>query len=186
MRKRIGDYLMDKGILTKDQVKEILKYSKSVGLRFGEAGMELGVIKKDDLLKLFGPSFGVDYFHLEPEYFPAETKEIFPIPYMIKHGVVPLGFKTEYKFFRPKKQLNLGFLSPSDRSHVREVEGYAMSHLNDPSVIGVKNFLILAEQFLNVLSKVYGVQDDQIHKMDPKDVAENLSLFLESSTDSAV
>ena len=109
---RIGEFLVSKKILTPQQVDRILEYSKMRGLRFGEAGLELGYLSREAFIQVFGPNFEVDFFHLNPNYFPELTKDLIPLEMVLRYGVLPLGFKSEFGFFRRRKHVNLGFLSP--------------------------------------------------------------------------
>lgn len=183
MRKRIGDFLLDKGVVTPSQITQILKYSKETGLRFGEAGMEMGIISREKLLQVFGPNFAVDYFHIEPQYFPKITQELLPVDDMVRLGVVPLGFKTERKFFRTRKVLNIGQLDPGRKTATDEALRIASGKLGSGEIAGVKVFLVLAEQFLQILNQVYQTSDESLRIREHAQVDDTLSLFLEHRHD---
>ena len=91
MRKRIGDLLLDKGAITPGQVEDILKYSARSGLRFGEAALELKFVTRERMVEIFGPHHEVDFFHLEPEYFPLHSRDALDLNTILKWGVLPLG-----------------------------------------------------------------------------------------------
>lgn len=162
MRKRIGEFLVEKKVLTPAQVEEILQYAKSKNLRFGDAGLELGILTEEKLVAVFGKSHKTDFFHIEAKYFPKQTKDVIPLPLLLKNGVLPLGSKIERKIFRSRKLLNLGLLDPSESSKIDEVWSYLKTSRQEFD--GVKAYLILADQMLDVLEEVYGVTENQLEK----------------------
>ncbi len=174
----IGEFLVNKKIITPQQVDRILEYSKLRGLRFGEAGLELGYLSRESFIKVFGPTFEVDFFHLNANYFPEATREIIPLDMVLKYGVLPLGFKNEFRFFRSRKLLNLGFLSPYRKNFLTEVENFVLSKSKDSSFEGVRVYLILADQFLRVMKKVYGLTEAEISTKDPETLDPTLRMFL--------
>ena len=60
MPKAIGQFLVERGVLNQIQVEQILEFSKKTGLRFGEAGLELGLLSYQTLEKVFGPNYRVE------------------------------------------------------------------------------------------------------------------------------
>lgn len=178
---RIGEFLVSKKILTPQQAERILEYSKMRGLRFGEAGLELGFLSRESFIQVFGPSFEVDFFHLNPNYFPESTKDLIPIEMVLKYGALPLGFKTESRFFRRRKLINVGFLSPYRKNFLAEVEKFVLDHREGQTFEAVRIYLILADQFLKVLKKTYGISEDQIRKMNPETVDPTLLMFVDES-----
>ena len=104
-RLRIGDFLVQEGVLTPAQVHVVLEHAQRTGLRFGEASIDSGVLNESQLIEIFGPLFWVDYFHLDPTYFPQATQSWFTQEQILRSGAVPLGVKEEGGFLRTKKIL---------------------------------------------------------------------------------
>lgn len=179
MRLRIGEYLVDRGILTSGQVEQILKHGQKTGLRFGEAGMDLGVLSRDSLIKAFGRNYHIDFFHVHPNFFPEVTRGLLNKETVMKYGALPLGLKQVPGLFRSRKLLNLGLLDPSRQDAIE-----AASELARPSVgetfAGVKTYLVLAHDFVPVLEKVYGVPSESLAAMPPHALDPTLKMFLES------
>jgi hypothetical protein len=172
MRKRIGDFLLDKGAITRNQVEEILKYSEKTGLRFGEAALELGFVTRERLVEIFGPHHEVDFFHLQPEYFPLHTRDALSLDIILKWGVLPLGFKAERKLFSTRRILNLGALDPK-RPGLREACIAAC-----PEAHGVRPYLVLGDQFVAILTQVYGVSPERLAGLREAEADPTLQLFL--------
>ena len=175
---RIGDFLVEKKVLNKAQVQQILDHAKTNRLRFGEAALELGILDEEKMIRIFGRNYSVDFFHLDPNYFPKETREVLSPDFMLKYGALALGFKTEYRFFKPRRVLNIGLLDPGQKQTIREVEEAAEKSLGSEAFAGVKIFLILADQFLDVVNAVYSINELQIGQRPTQEVDKTLALFL--------
>ncbi|MGE0616347.1 MAG: hypothetical protein AB7P04_11970 [Bacteriovoracia bacterium] len=182
MKKRIGEFFIEKGLIRPDQLDSVLKYSQQSGLRFGEAAREMGLITTRDMVKLFGPNYAIDFFNLDTRYFPEVTKTLFTTEEMAKLGVLPLGFKTRYRFFRRSKVLNVGLLTPADKATAHAVEKMAKERLGkENSISGLKIYLILADQFIDVLGLVYGVPESTLAKLGAGNLNPTLAVFVDSS-----
>lgn len=179
MRKRIGEFLIEKEIITQGQVDQILRHGEKTGMRFGDAGMDLGIIRREDLIEVFGPSYAVDFFHLEARYFPKVTQELLTGEDVARLGAVPLGFKTERKLFRTRKVLNIGLLDPERKDAVDELIQRAGERLGAGQVQGTKVFLVLADQLLEVIAQVYGKSETDLRRMDLAKVDPTLAMFFE-------
>jgi len=174
-RLKIGEFLVEKGLISSSDVESILKYSKHSGLRFGEAGVELGVFTEQDLARVFGPSYQVDFFHLHPEFFPQNTKDLWSLEKALGWGALPLGTKTEYRFFRKHKRLNVGMLDPHQEGAFEEIQLHLKDHFTS-----FKVFLLLADQFVDVLSQHYGANVEELRKENSGKLSERLLMFLDS------
>ena len=155
VRKRIGDIFVEKGLVTEVQLQEILAYGRKAGMRFGDAALAMGLIDTQKLAKVFGPNNRVDFFYMDPMYFPKITQGLLPRELMLRYGVLPLGFKTQYRFFRSSKSLNLGLLNPDNEEAIHEARQAAHARLGADGFQKVRVFLILSDQFIDVFGEVY-------------------------------
>lgn len=176
-RKRIGDYFIEKGILSEKDKNHVLKVAHQTGKSFGEAALDLGVISREDMVRVFGPSFEIDFFYLDSKYFPLVTKSVLDLEHILKYGTIPLGLKKKEGFLSKGKFLNLGFLNPSNKDNVKEVESIVRQKMTDHFISDIKIYLILADQFIHIVKDIYGLDlysAQPHHEMD-----EVLKLFLE-------
>ncbi len=178
MRRRIGEYLVDRGILTSGQVDQILKHSEKSGLRFGEAGMDLGVLSRESLIKAFGRNYHIDFFHVHPDFFPEVTRGLLDKDFVLKYGALPLGLKQVPGLFRSRKLLNLGLLDPSRQDAIEAASEIARPVID--SFTGIKTYLVLAHDFVPVLEKVYRVPTESLAAMPADALDPTLKMFLES------
>lgn len=177
MKKRIGEFLIQKGILTEAQVEEALNYSVQTGLRFGEAAEQLGFLDQSTLEKTFGQSYKTDFYYIDTGVFPTETKDLFTVDEMIEHGVVALGISAGQTLFKKNKRtLNLGYLNPQNPARTAAVE--ALIRSKGVPFDSFKSYLVLVEQFVEVLGTVYNVDESFIAKREPAKIEECLQLYL--------
>jgi hypothetical protein len=177
-RPKIGDFFVEKRILTVEQKNHVLEYAHQSGKSFGEAGLELGVITRDDMVRVFGPSFEIDFFYLDARYFPAVTKDALSLDEILQHGALPLGFKKKSGFLSQKKAINVGFLDPGRAGNVEAVRELLLRRLADAGVTEVKIFLVLSDQYLDVLRSVYGKDRTYLRGLEPGALDPSLALQL--------
>lgn len=180
MRKQIGEFYVERGVLTPAQVEEILAFARKTGLRFGEAGLELGLLNEHVLEKMFGPSYHVDFFYLDARYYPTNTKDWLTLEQIIRFGALPLGLKTTSKWlFKRERRLNLGMLTPS-KELVDGIEKELRAQVGG-KFEQLKVFLLLGDQFLNVLKTRYGVNEGELARRPAGSVHPALALLLDAS-----
>jgi len=173
-RKRIGEFMMEKGLIHKDWINPILEHSKANGLRFGEAAVALGYVTEKELRSVLLQPFGKQLvFHLDPNFIPSVTADLVPLDSMVRLGIIPLGFKNEFNWFRTRQRLNLGVLN-QDR---REVLDWTRSQL--PNVKAFKTFQVLPDEFLKTLEVCYGLDRSSLLGLGPEQIDVNLALYLQ-------
>jgi hypothetical protein len=174
VHKRIGEFLLEKKAITEPQLKEILEYSSKTGKRLGDAALEMGILTPEKMIRLFGRSFRVDFFSLQPEFFPRETRDLLTREQILRYGALPLGYKSERRwFFRRDRRLNVGMLNPDRADAFLEVDAIAREAGR------VKIYLVLPGDFLRVAEKVYGIGEAEILTRKPGELDPVLSLFLQ-------
>lgn len=114
MALKLGELLINEGLLTQEQLDEALKCQVIFGIKLGSSLIEMGFIEEGKLLKLLSKKLGV----------PAVTrKELMEVPYSIysllpssvaeKHRVIP--FKLE------NKRLSIAMSDPTDFNAIDEL-----------------------------------------------------------------
>jgi len=94
-RKKLGEILVGWGMATADQVEKVAKAAKAANKRIGEALVEQGVVKEEQVAKALAFQFGMPYFDLK-EKGNAEKidKSLVPEDLMRKHMILPLEKKN--------------------------------------------------------------------------------------------
>ena len=89
-RKRIGDLLLDAGVITAGQLKEALAEQQSSGGRLCYNLIRLGHLKADDLVGFLRDQFGVAAVNLERYQVPEAVLRLIPAAFARERRVVPL------------------------------------------------------------------------------------------------
>ena len=117
-RKRIGDLLLDAGVITTEQLDEALAEQQRAGGRLCYNLIRLGHLKADDLVGFLRDQFGVAAVNLERYQVPEAVLRLIPAAFARERRVVPLHVLGG--------TLTVALLDPSradDIAAIREVTG---------------------------------------------------------------
>ncbi|KPJ74367.1 hypothetical protein AMJ52_00810 [candidate division TA06 bacterium DG_78] len=90
MAKRIGELLVQSGIIVEDQVNEALELQKTKKKRLGEILMELGYVNSDVLIRMLSEQAAMPFVELKPEMLDEDLIKSFPEEFLYKNRVIPL------------------------------------------------------------------------------------------------
>ena len=93
-KKKIGDQLLENGVIDKYQLKAALNRQERWGKKLGETLMEMGFITEDVLIKTLSGIFNIP--SIKPEKFEISKKILTLIPREVceRLNVIPLAIKT--------------------------------------------------------------------------------------------
>jgi hypothetical protein len=109
--KKLGELLVDSGLITSGQLQEALKYQKAAGGRMGSNLVAMGIISEDSLMDFLAQQTGVprlDVKHLDVQ---AAVLERIPRRLAEQMTILPVAFKEP-------KSLVLAMADPSDLNAV--------------------------------------------------------------------
>ena len=89
-KKRLGELLLDAGILVPEQVEEVLKKQKEAGGLFGENLVQLGYVTETDIAKAIVSQFGFPFIRSTLYTLDEELIRSFPVRMLKKHQFIPL------------------------------------------------------------------------------------------------
>ncbi len=117
-RKRIGDLLLEAGVVTEEQLREALAEQERSGGRLCYNLIRLGHLSADDLTGFLRDQFGVAAVNLERYEVPEAVLRLLPDAFARSRRVVPLSVRG--------KRITVAMVDPSraeDVAAVREVTG---------------------------------------------------------------
>ena len=141
-RKRIGDMLIDEGLLTKEQVRQALRQQKGSGLKLGAVLVRNGIVNEDQIVACLSRQLMIERY--VPDKYPIEVglASMLDAELAQKHQVVPL-------LHRPPRLLVVAITDPTDIVAIDTVESETNMEVEP---------VICTEMELNQLtSAVYGV-----------------------------
>lgn len=89
-RKKLGEILIEQGILTDEQVQDTLRLQHQLGLLFGETLVQQKLVSEDKLVSVLVAQFGIPYLQPTSYKIPKELLEIFDPQMMRRFQFVPI------------------------------------------------------------------------------------------------
>ena len=86
----LGDFLVEQGLITEDQLKKALKHQKKAGKLLGRSLIELGFIGEEELIKALSEQLGVQYVSLRNYQVDPKVINLVPEELARTYQVVPL------------------------------------------------------------------------------------------------
>lgn len=93
-RKRLGEILIDGGIITQRQLEEALARQKGLGMKLGEALIHLGYVKEDDILLTIKQQLSIPIIDINRIVVAEEVLRLLPESVARKYEVVPVDINN--------------------------------------------------------------------------------------------
>jgi hypothetical protein len=113
-KQRIGELLVEEGLINTNQVKDALKRQSQAGGHLGSILVEMGFITTDDLLGVLGKQHGIPSANLFKIEIAPETLKILPIEKLRKMKVLPVHMD--------ENSITLAMVNPRDMLSIRDIE----------------------------------------------------------------
>ena len=89
-RKRLGEILLDEGLITEDQLNAAIEAQKKSGGLLGEILVEMGAISERDIARAIVLQNAWPYLSVFNHYISREMLYLFPESYLWEHQFIPL------------------------------------------------------------------------------------------------
>ncbi len=89
-RKKLGEILVEQGLLTDAQVQDTLRLQHQTGLLFGETLVQNRLITEDKMVSVLVAQFGIPYLRPSQYQIPKELLDIFEPAMMRRYQFVPM------------------------------------------------------------------------------------------------
>ncbi len=113
-KQRLGELLVEHGLINTNQLKEALKRQVQVGGQIGSILVEMGFITVDELLDFLSRQLGVPSANLFKLDVPPEVLRLLPVEKIKSMKVVPLALDDN--------SVTLAMVNPSDMVSLSEIE----------------------------------------------------------------
>ena len=117
--KKLGELLMEEGILGKEKLEEALRQQQSSGEMLGEVLVRLGLVTERDIAKTVATQFALPYLAVSQYFIPKDVLKILPLQTLVEHQCVPID--------RIGKMLLLAICTPVDAKILEGMEKGAAS-----------------------------------------------------------
>ena len=89
--KKLGDILVDWGVLSNSDLEKATASSKKTHHRLGESLVELGLVEEEQVTKAMATQFDLEYVDLDQHVVDPTVLELIPAELVRRHLVLPMG-----------------------------------------------------------------------------------------------
>ncbi len=146
---RLGDLLVGKKLITKEQLNTALARQKTSHLRLGEELVQGRLVSEEDILKTLAESMHLPFLRLSSAPIDLDTIELIPVRFVTHYNFLPLN--------ESDGNLNIAVNDPLDLYSIDEIR----LMLKRP----IKLSLMSAEDISEGIKKYYGVGAETMARM---------------------
>ena len=89
---RLGDTLVQKGLITEDQLQEALSKQKELGQKLGETIVSLGMVSENDMIDILVDQLGIEYVDVRREKIDEDAVKLLKEDFLRKNSIIPIGY----------------------------------------------------------------------------------------------
>src|SRR5689334_16097613 len=93
-QKKLGEILIEWGIISQKEVNKALDHAKAKNLRVGEALVDLKLCSESNVFKALAQQHNMEYVELDRNQIPANAAALVPEDLMRKYLILPLGMEN--------------------------------------------------------------------------------------------
>ena len=114
LRQRLGDLLVNEGVILPDQLEYALKYQRESGLKLGAALIELGFVAEEQLLTFLARQLNIPFYDLNKLTIQADAVALLPEAYARRFRALVLHATPEIA--------SVALSDPADLNAIEEIE----------------------------------------------------------------
>ena len=152
-KKRIGDILVEEGILTEEQLEEALKATKAENKKIGEAITDLGFATEQDIAEALSSQLGFEYVNLSTVHIPDNVLSLINESVLRKHLMIPYAFVPN-----TINQVKVAMVDPMDMSAIDDFS-IVTNLLVVPSVATTRDILIALDRYYGDTETIKAAQE---------------------------
>lgn len=152
-KKRIGDILVEEGILTEEQLEEALKAAKAENKKIGEAITDLGFATEQDIAEALSSQLGFEYVNLSSVHIPDNVLGLINESVLRKHLMIPYAFVPN-----TINQVKVAMVDPMDMSAIDDFS-IVTNLLVVPSVATTRDILIALDRYYGDTETIKAAQE---------------------------
>jgi len=143
-KRRLGEILVKKGILTEEMLQKIVNEQKKSNLRFGEYLVRQGIVQERQIIDILSEQLNIKKYHVSEFPLDMDLVRLIPIDVAQKNQVVPL-----------KVQGNLLMIGVVDPLDIR-----VMDSVEKLTNMEVEPVICSEMEITQIINSMYGMQSD--------------------------
>ena len=137
--KRLGDLLLEAGLITEDQLRDALVIQKETGKKIGEVLVSQELVEEKQITEALETQLGIPFVDLETEHIPAEVPRIIPEKLARRHILIPIKLENDELTIAMADPLNI----------------FAIDDVKIATELKVKPVIATKEEILNAIGLYY-------------------------------
>lgn len=155
-RKRLGDLLLESGIITNEQLEKALSVQKKTGERLGKVLINLGYVTEESMIEVLEFQLGVPHYNLHDMTISREIAATIPGSLAERYSVIPIKVEN--------KKITLAMVDPTNFFALDDVR--LASGMEVEPVIAAENEILRAIQQSYGVSEVMEKAVSKLHKLE--------------------
>ncbi|ACL06494.1 Type II secretion system protein E [Desulfatibacillum aliphaticivorans] len=140
IRKRLGELLVEGGLLTDEQLKDALAQHKKSGMKLGKFLVQRGIVREDAMIDAVASQLKIDRYRADKYPVNAELASVIPMDMAQRNQLVPLAKKPHL--------LTVGMTDPMDIESLDAIEIYTNTE--------VEAVICTERELTQLISSLYG------------------------------
>jgi len=153
--RRLGDLLIDVGLITPEQLESALEIQKKSGRKIGEVLIELGHVDESQISDALEFQLGIPNVELEKTYIPPEVPRMISEKLARRHVLIPIKHKDNVLTVAMADPLNIFAIDDIKLATGLNVEPVISTRLEIINAIGLYYEKESAEKALEEFSETY-------------------------------
>lgn len=141
-RKRLGELLIDSGLISQEQLAEALEIQKQSGEKLGNIIVNQNYVSEPQIMEVLEFQLGIPFVDLNNTKIPSEVQRIIPYNLIRRHNVVPV-----------KIEMNMLYVAMDDPLNFIAIEDLRMA-----SSYEIVPMIASKEAINGTISKLYGTE----------------------------
>lgn len=138
---RLGDLLVDLGLITTEQLEIALKRQKEKGLKLGEALVDAGFTTEDDIAHALSKQLNLDIIDLQSVEIDKNVAKLVPVNILKKYTMLPFAFSE-----RNKNVLRVAMENPLD-TYAQEDISIITNYQVEPIIATTRSIMLAIDRF---------------------------------------
>jgi type IV pilus assembly protein PilB len=158
--KRIGDALIDAGVITEAQLKEALSVVKKKGIKLGEALIEMNIINEKDLLLSLSDQLGIPT--IQDDELVIDPSLIHEVPYNLakKYNLIPMTLQNGRLIVATSDPLNVSIIDDIESRSRKAVSLVLASSRNIAE--SIEQYYSGAEHIAKTFKQVHELEEENL------------------------
>ncbi|MGD9691799.1 MAG: GspE/PulE family protein [Phycisphaerales bacterium] len=167
-RLQLGEFLIEKGLLTRAQLEDALAEQRRAGKQrlLGEVLVDLNFVSEDQVVEALAQAYGVPYAKLTPRIADPRVTDKLPREFIEAHAVLPLFFVDGVLTVAVSEPTNLFLVEEIERLSSAKVQLVAATQRDIRATLQAHlpaaNVFVIDEIYDNVDSSSFSVVDKQV------------------------